>query len=57
MLRVCEVAAKLGIKECTVRLWLSQRKLTHVKLGRSVRVTEEELKRFVEEHVIPRRRA
>ena len=33
MLTVTEVAAALGIKEATVRAWVSKRKITHVKLG------------------------
>jgi excisionase family DNA binding protein len=53
MLRVAEVAARLGVRESTIRLWLAQRKLAHVKLGRCVRVPESEIERVVRENLIP----
>lgn len=55
MLRVAEVARRLGLKEGTVRLWLSRRKLAYVKLGRAVRIPEAEVERLIKENLIPAR--
>jgi excisionase family DNA binding protein len=44
MLTVPEVAIALGIKEATVRAWVSKRKITFVKLGRLVRIPAKEIK-------------
>ena len=55
MLSVAEVARRLGLKEGTVRLWLSQRKLAHVKLGRAVRIPPEEVERIIRENTVPAR--
>jgi excisionase family DNA binding protein len=43
----------LGLKEPTVRAWIYQGKIGHVKLGRSVRVTEAEVERLIRENTIP----
>jgi len=40
-------AARLGVKESTVRAWLAAGKLGYVKLGRAVRIPEEEIARLV----------
>jgi excisionase family DNA binding protein len=53
MLTVCQVAERLGVKPATVRLWISKRKLAHVKLSRAVRVQESEVDRFIRENTIP----
>jgi excisionase family DNA binding protein len=55
LLRVHEVAQRLGIKEGTVRLWLSMRKLPRVQCGRSVRVPAEAVEEFIERNTIPAR--
>lgn len=55
MLTVAEVAKHLGLKEATVRLWISQRKIAHIKLGRAVRVPQQEVERIVKENTIPSR--
>jgi excisionase family DNA binding protein len=55
MLTVADAANRLGIKEGTLRLWLAQRKLGHVKLGRAVRVPESEVERLIRENTIPAR--
>jgi excisionase family DNA binding protein len=44
-----EAANKLRISPLTLRDWIYQGKLTPVKLGRRVLLTQEELERFVEE--------
>ncbi len=40
-------AARLGVKESTVRAWLAAGRLGYVKLGRSVRVPESEIQRVI----------
>ncbi|MBI3655101.1 MAG: helix-turn-helix domain-containing protein [Acidobacteria bacterium] len=47
LLRVEEVAERLGIKVSTVRAWLFYGKLRKVKLGRAVRVPEDFLEEFI----------
>ena len=55
LLRVDEVARRLGIKEGTVRLWLTLRKLPRVQCGRSVRVSAEAVEEFIARNTIPAR--
>jgi excisionase family DNA binding protein len=55
MLTVKEVADALGIKEATVRAWVSKRKITYVKLGRLVRIPAREIKILIERATIPSR--
>lgn len=55
LLTVAETADRLGVKVPTVRLWLAQRKMGHVKLSRSVRVPEDEVERVIRENTIPAR--
>lgn len=55
MLRVAQAAERLGLKEATIRAWLSRRKLAHVKLGRAVRIPEAEVERLIRENLIPAR--
>jgi len=57
MLTVAEAAHRLGVKEATLRLWIYQRRLGHVKLGRAVRVPESEVDRLIRENLIPAREA
>jgi excisionase family DNA binding protein len=56
MLTAAEAAAALGIKEATVRAWVSKRKITYVKLGRLVRIPAKEIEILVEHATIPSRR-
>jgi excisionase family DNA binding protein len=54
MLKVSEVATKLGIRESTVRLWLVKRKIAYVRLSRrAVRVPQSEIDRLIRENTIP----
>jgi excisionase family DNA binding protein len=55
LLKVPEVAQRLGIKEGTVRLWLSMRKLPRVQCGRSVRVPAKAVEEFIERNTTPAR--
>lgn len=53
MLTVAAAAVALGLKEPTIRLWIAQRKLAHVKLGRAVHVPETEISRLILANTIP----
>jgi excisionase family DNA binding protein len=55
MLNVIEVGERLGLKPATIRMWISKRKIAHVKLGRSVRVPSAEIDRIIRENTIAAR--
>ena len=55
MLSVSQAAQALGLKPGTIRAWISQRKLGHVKLGRAVRVPRTEIERLLREGAVPAR--
>lgn len=55
LLTVAEAAAALGIKDATVRAWISKRKITYVKLGRLVRIPAKEIKVLIDSATIPSR--
>ncbi len=55
LLTVKESANRLGLKEPTLRLWLSQRKLAYCKLGRCIRIPLEEVERLIRENLVPAR--
>ncbi len=57
LLTVQDVAQLLRIKEGTVRLWLSMRKLPRVQCGRSVRIPAEAVEEFIARNTIPAREA
>jgi len=56
LLRVAQVAELLGLKECTVRSWIAGRRIAVVRLGRAVRVIDEEVERLIAEGTIPAKR-
>jgi excisionase family DNA binding protein len=57
MLSVSACADRLGLKEPTIRLWISKRKIAYVKLGRAVRIPQSELDRLIRDNTIPARGA
>ena len=40
---VREAAQMMGIKENTLRVWIANRKIPYIKVGRAVRFSEEQL--------------
>lgn len=44
-----EVAEILGLKENTLRVWVSNRKIPFVKMGSAVRFTPEMVQQFIAE--------
>jgi excisionase family DNA binding protein len=55
LLSVSQAAEILGVKVGTVRLWVSKRRLAHVKLSRCVRIPEAEINRLICESTVPAR--
>lgn len=53
MLTVEQAANQLGIKEGTLRLWLAQRKIPYVKLGRAVRIPEKAIEELIVRSTVP----
>jgi excisionase family DNA binding protein len=53
---VSEAAEELGLSVHTVRAWIASRRLAHLRLGRSIRVPAEELRRVIQDSTIPAER-
>ncbi len=53
---VSEAAEELGLSVYTVRAWIANRRLAHLRLGRAIRVPAEEVRRIIEESTIPAER-
>ena len=51
-----EAAEQLGLKVATLRFWVWQRKIEIVRVGRAVRVSDDVVKRLIEEGTVPARR-
>lgn len=50
---VGQVAVELSVAPSTVRAWIAQRRLGHVRLGRAIRVPSTEIARVMEEGFTP----
>jgi excisionase family DNA binding protein len=50
---VQETADELGLSVHTVRAWIAQRRLAHIRLGRAVRVPQAEIARILSENTVP----
>jgi excisionase family DNA binding protein len=55
MLTVREAAARLGLRDSTLRAWIMQRRIGIVRLGRAIRIPLEEVERLIAEGTIPAR--
>ena len=55
LLTVKEAAARTGHKESTWRAWILLRKVPFHKMGRSIRIAEQDLARMIEESRVPAR--
>jgi excisionase family DNA binding protein len=54
--KVEKAARDLGVSVHTIRAWIAQRRIGHVRLGRSVRIPSSEIRRLLEEGFVPARR-
>jgi len=50
---VREAADALGLSVHTVRAWIAQRKLNHLRLGRAIRILPAELDRLLNSSAVP----
>jgi excisionase family DNA binding protein len=55
LLSIRQVSEHLGMRESTIRLWLSQRKLPRVKCGRAVRIPADAVEEFIRANTISAR--
>jgi excisionase family DNA binding protein len=53
LLSLREVAAKLCIAVPTLRRWVREKKLAHVRCGRAVRIESAEIRRFITQNRCP----
>jgi excisionase family DNA binding protein len=50
---VQEAAEELGLSVHTIRAWIANRRLSHLRLGRSIRIPAAEIARVIEESTVP----
>ena len=50
---VTETAEELGLSVHTVRAWIADRRLGHLRLGRAIRVPAAEIRRVIERSTVP----
>lgn len=55
LLTIPEAAEALSLKPSTIRAWISQRRIPHVKLGRAVRVPAKDVEQLIERNTVPAR--
>ena len=51
ILTVPEVAKRLRVTQKTVRTWISERRLTAIRIGREWRLREEDIQEFIQRHL------
>jgi excisionase family DNA binding protein len=52
-----QAAAELNLSRATIRAWIAQRRLGHVRLGRAVRIPAQEIQRLLEVGYVPPERS
>ena len=50
---VAQAAEELNLSPATIRAWIAQRRLGHVRLGRAVRVPADEIRRVLDAGFVP----
>ena len=48
-----QTALELNLSKATIRAWIAQRRLGHIRLGRAVRVPADEIRRVLEAGYVP----
>ncbi len=48
-----QAAAELNLSRATIRSWIAQRRLGHVRLGRAIRIPVDEIQRVMETGYVP----
>ena len=54
---VGQAAAELNLSRGTIRAWVYQRRLGHVRLGRAIRIPVAEIRRLLEAGYVPPERS
>jgi excisionase family DNA binding protein len=54
---VDQAAAELNLSRATIRAWIAQRRLGHVRLGRAIRIPAQEIRRMLEAGYVPPERS
>lgn len=52
LLTIRQVASRLGVAESTIRAWIWKKKIEHVKIGRSVRISTETIEDLIAENTV-----
>jgi excisionase family DNA binding protein len=53
---VAEAADELGLSVYTIRAWIANRRIAHIRLGRAIRIPAAELRRVIEAGTVPAER-
>ena len=48
-----QAAAELNLSKATIRAWIAQRRLGHIRLGRAIRVPVAEIQRVLQTGFVP----
>lgn len=51
-----QAAEELNVAQSTIRAWIAQRRIGHVRLGRSIRIPASEIQCLLETGFVPARR-
>jgi len=51
--KVLEAAEQMNVSKHTVRAWLAQRRIGHVRLGRAIRIPAAEIQRLLDRGAVP----
>ena len=50
---VNEAAEELGLSVHTIRAWVADRRIAHLRLGRAIRIPAAEIRRIIEKSTVP----
>lgn len=50
---VNEASEELGLSVHTIRAWIAERRLAHLRLGRAIRIPAAEIRRVIEDSTVP----
>ena len=50
---VSEAAEELGLSVHTIRAWVADRRIAHMRLGRAIRIPAAEIRRVIEKSTVP----
>ena len=52
-----QAAVELNLSKATIRAWIAQRRLGHLRLGRAIRIPAQEIQRVLESGYVPPERS